>query len=260
MATTSVTPGSDEDLHASREATRVLTSVFATLEKRCLIWLARRMPARVNSDHLTGLALLSMLGAGGAFWWARVSTAGLWLAVVCLALNWFGDSLDGTLARVRQQQRPRYGFYVDHVVDAVGAAALLLGLGLSTYMSPMVALLLLSAYLILCVEVFLATYSLGTFTMSYFKVGPTELRILLSIGTLVLRGHPTATVAGYALQPFDLGGIIGAIGLFGTFLWSAARHTRLLYDLEPIPAAPAGPVPNVDARRSSGPHDAAPPA
>jgi archaetidylinositol phosphate synthase len=247
MATTSLTSGSHEARHPSQEATRVLISVLATLERRCLIWLAHRMPTRVNSDHLTGLALASMLGAGGAFWLARVSTAGLWLAVVCLALNWFGDSLDGTLARVRQQQRPRYGFYVDHVVDAVGAAALLLGLGLSTYMSPIVALLLLAAYLMLCVEVFLTTYSLGTFNLSYFKIGPTELRILLSIGTLVLHGHPTATVAGYVLRPFDLGGIMGAIGLLGTFLWSAARHTRLLYELEPIPATP---VPNADARRS----------
>jgi archaetidylinositol phosphate synthase len=242
MTTTAVTPRSDEHLHPPREATRVLTSALATLEKRCLIWLAHRMPARVNSDHLTGLALVSMLGAGGAFWLARVTSAGLWLAVACLALNWFGDSLDGTLARVRQQQRPRYGFYVDHVVDAVGAAALLLGLGLSTYMSPMVALLLLSAYLMLCVETFLATYSLGTFTLSYFKVGPTELRILLSIGTLAIHGRPAATVAGYVLRPLDLGGIIGAIGLLGTFVWSAARHTRLLYELEPIPAAPSAKV------------------
>jgi phosphatidylglycerophosphate synthase len=235
MATTSPTPSSALDLHPFRDATRVLTGVLTPIEKRSLIWLARRMPMRVNSDHLTGLALVSMLGAGGAFWLARVSPAGLWLAVVCLALNWFGDSLDGTLARVRQQQRPRYGFYVDHVVDAIGAVALLSGLGLSGYMSSTVALILLAAYLVLCVEVFLATYSLGTFTMSYFKVGPTELRLLLSIGTIMLLSHSTATIAGHTMRLFDLGGVIAAIGLFGTFLVSAARHARLLYRAEPIP-------------------------
>jgi archaetidylinositol phosphate synthase len=240
MATTSLTPGSAPDLRPFRNATRELTSVLAPLEKRCLIWLAHQMPTCVNSDHLTGVALVSMIGAGAAFWLARVSSVGLWLAIAGLALNWFGDSLDGTLARVRQQQRPRYGFYVDHVVDALGAVALLGGLSLSGYMSPTVALMLLSAYLILCVEVFLATYSLGTFTMSYFKVGPTELRILLSIGTLALLRHPTTTIAGHTMRLFDLGGVIGAIGLFGTFLWSAWSHARLLYKAEPMPEAPVG--------------------
>jgi len=239
MAMTSLTPSSALDLRPFRDSTRALTSLLAPIERRCLIWLAHRMPARVNSDHLTGLALVSMLGAGGAFWLARASPAGLWLAVVCLALNWFGDSLDGTLARVRRQQRPRYGFYVDHVVDALGAVALLGGLGLSGYMSPTVALMLLSAYLVLCVEVFLATYSLGSFTMSYFKIGPTELRILLSIGTLVLLSHPTATIAGHTMRLFDLSGVIGSVGLFGTFLGSAARHVRLLYKADPIPETPA---------------------
>src|SRR3954470_699917 len=92
------------------DATRVLTSVLAPLEKRCLIWMAARMPRRINSDHLTGLALVSMLGAGLSYWLASRTPAGLVLVIVCLALNWFGDSLDGTLARVRGHQRPRYGF------------------------------------------------------------------------------------------------------------------------------------------------------
>src|SRR6185369_4737790 len=114
-----------------REAGRSLTSILAPLEKRTLLWLAARLPLWVNSDHLTALALAAMLLAGLSYWLARVSAAGLLLVVVCLAVNWFGDSLDGTLARVRQHQRPRYGFYVDHVVDAAGAACLLGGLGLS---------------------------------------------------------------------------------------------------------------------------------
>ena len=123
-----------------REASRSLTSVLAPVEKRALEWIAMRLPQWVNSDHLTGLALGAMLLSGLSYLLARVTSAGLLLAVAGLAINWFGDSLDGTLARVRRHQRPRYGFYVDHVVDAAGAVFLLGGLGLSGYMSPVVAL------------------------------------------------------------------------------------------------------------------------
>ena len=105
--------------------TRIHTSLLAALEKRCLIWIAKRLPEGVNSDHLTGLGAVSMLGAGACYWLGAQYPAALVAAVVCLALNWFGDSLDGTLARVRRQERPRYGFYVDHVLDVVGIVAAL---------------------------------------------------------------------------------------------------------------------------------------
>src|SRR5262245_43389773 len=164
-----------------RDAARVLTSVLAPLEKRTLIWLAKRMPPRVNSDHLTALALVAMLGAGLSYWLASSTPAGLLLAILFLAINWFGDSLDGTLARVRQHQRPRYGYYIDHIVDAFGALFLFGGLALSSYMSPAIAIGLLLAYFMLSIEIYLAAHSVGQFKISYFKMGPTELRILLSI-------------------------------------------------------------------------------
>ena len=110
--------------------------------------------------------------AGCSYWLAGTFPWALWLVNLCLAVNWFGDSLDGTLARVRQQQRPRYGFYVDHVVDAAGAIMLFGGMGLSGYMSPLVALGLAASYFLLNIEVYLATYCLGTFRLSYFKLGP----------------------------------------------------------------------------------------
>jgi archaetidylinositol phosphate synthase len=223
-----------------REAKRSLTSVLAPLEKRTLLWLAARLPWWVNSDQLTALALAAMLLAGLSYWLASTSGAGLLMVVLCLAVNWFGDSLDGTLARVRQQQRPRYGFYVDHVVDAAGAVFLLGGLGLSGYMSPLVALALLVAYLLLLVETFLATYTLGTFTMSYFKVGPTELRILLAIGTLVLLVHPTAEIFGRQYLLFDVGGAIATGGMALTLIVAVTKHTRALYLAEPLPVAIGG--------------------
>jgi phosphatidylglycerophosphate synthase len=221
-----------------RESRRELTSVLAPLERRCLIWMAERMPSAIHSDHLTGLALVSLIAAGAAYALSPVWPAGPAVVVLCLAANWFGDSLDGTLARVRRQPRPRYGFYVDHVVDAMGAACLLGGLALSGVMTPVVALTLLGAYFLLCIEVFLASQTIGTFTMSYFRMGPTELRILLSIGTLALYLHPAPVIEGHAVRLFDIGGVVGACGLAGTFLRAAWVHTRLLYRAEPRPAAP----------------------
>jgi phosphatidylglycerophosphate synthase len=221
-----------------REAGRSLTSLLAPLEKRVLLWLAARMPRWVNSDHLTVLALVAMLLAGLSYWLARVSAVGLLLVVVCLALNWFGDSLDGTLARIRRHQRPRYGFYVDHMVDAVGTVFLFGGLGMSGYMSPMVAVALLAAYLLLLVETFLATYTLGTFTMSYFKVGPTELRILLGIGNLVLLVHPMCEIFGRTYRLFDVSGVIAIGGMAITLAVAVATHTRALYLAEPLPSQP----------------------
>jgi phosphatidylglycerophosphate synthase len=218
-----------------RDPTRVLTSVLAPLEKRVLLWLAARMPPWINSDHLTGLALAAMLLAGLSFWLSRVTPVGLVLVVVCLAVNWFGDSLDGTLARVRQQQRPRYGFYVDHVVDLLGTAFLFGGLALSGYMTPLVALVLIATYFMLSAEIYLATHSLGVFTMSFFRVGPTELRILLAIGALTLAVHPNASIFGRSYKLFDVGGICAIAGLVVTFLLSAIANTRTLYKAEPIP-------------------------
>ncbi|MBM3748897.1 MAG: CDP-alcohol phosphatidyltransferase family protein, partial [Acidobacteria bacterium] len=169
-----------------QEAHRAQVSLLAPVEKKALLWLARHTPAWINPDHLTALGLASMLGAGLSYWYASRSRTGLWLVIVCLALNWLGDSLDGTLARYRNRQRPRYGFYVDHVVDALGTFFLLAGLGLSGYMSERIAMGLLIVYFLLTIEVYLATYTLGTFHLSFWKFSPTELRILLMIGNVAL--------------------------------------------------------------------------
>jgi phosphatidylglycerophosphate synthase len=218
-----------------QEAKRIQQSFLANLEKRTLIWLAARTPAWINSDHLTLLGLLSMAGAGAAYWWSATNRLGLLLVILCLALNWLGDSLDGTLARFRNRSRPRYGFYVDHVVDAFSAFFLLGGLALSGYMAPAVALGLLVAYLMLSVEIYLATYVLGDFKISYFKMGPTELRILLSIGNLALLWKSTVHLFGRAHRLFDVGGTLGISGMLLIMVISAIRNTVRLYRQEPIP-------------------------
>src|SRR6185369_16868440 len=150
-----------------QEALRLHTAVTAAAEKNLLIAIARRLPQGINSDHLTGLGFVSLLGAGASYWYARYDDLGLWLVIVCLAVNWFGDSLDGTVARVRNQQRPRYGFYVDHILDALGTVALVGGMAASDYLSWAVASAVLIAYLTLCIEVYLATYTLREFRISF---------------------------------------------------------------------------------------------
>jgi len=139
------------------------------------------------------------------------------------------------VARVRRQQRPRYGFYVDHVVDCFGVLFVMGGLGWSGYMSPGIAMTFLVAYFMLSVEIFLATYCLTVFRLSFWGVGPTELRLLLAAGTLALLYDPRVQILGGQYRLFDVGGVVGAIGLGVTLLLSVARNVRLLYRAEPLP-------------------------
>jgi len=214
---------------------RINHGLLAAAEKRVLILIAGKLPPWIGSDHLTVLALIAMVGAGAAFWMSGRWPAAAWAVVAALAVNWFGDSLDGTVARVRGQERPRYGFYVDHVLDIVGTSLLLGGMGLSGHMTPAVALAVLVAYLLVAAEVFLATAVHGRFRMSFAGVGPTELRIVLSAGALSLLRWPI--VSPFGLGPwrlFDVGGIVAMTGLLATLAVSILQTTRELYRAEPL--------------------------
>jgi archaetidylinositol phosphate synthase len=217
------------------EAHRLATNPLAGLERRCLVWMAGRLPRWVTSDSLTALALAGMALTGLCYATARNHPVALLVAIAGVGINWFGDSLDGTVARVRRQQRPRYGFYVDHVVDCFGVLFVMTGLGWSGFMSPAVAMAFLIAYFMLSVEIFLATYCLAVFRLSFWGVGPTELRLLLAAGTLALLYDPKVQLFGAHYQLFDVGGVIGTIGIAATLLLSVARNVRLLYLAEPLP-------------------------
>jgi phosphatidylglycerophosphate synthase len=214
---------------AFKPAERSHTSFLAAAEKRVLVYLAGKLPAWVNSDHLTALGFVSLIAAAACYAWASRQRYALLAVIPCLALNWFGDSLDGTLARVRNKQRPRYGFYVDHILDAIGMAALMGGIALSGHLSPMVAFAFLIVYLLLSIEVYLATYAIGTFHLSYWKFGPTELRILLGVGNIALLIHPIALIAGREYRLFDVGFSIGAVVLAAVLVQATVAHTRRLY-------------------------------
>jgi archaetidylinositol phosphate synthase len=217
------------------EAKRVMESPLACIEKKTLVWLAQRLPQWVNSDHLTALGFAAMLGAGLSFWAARWDRWALILVVVMLAINWFGDSLDGTLARVRNRQRPRYGFYVDHIIDAFGILFLMTGLALSGYMSWQIAMGIVVAYFLISIEVYLATYTLRRFQITFAGFGPTELRIVLSIGVLALWNRPMVGIGGASYQLFDVGGAVAIVGMMSVAIISAIRNTRALYLQERLP-------------------------
>jgi len=204
------------------------TSTLAAAERRVLLAISERLPTVVTSDQLTALALGAMCTGGlacafapGRPWAAAAVTA-------ALALNWFGDSLDGTLARVRRAERPRYGYYVDHIVDLAGVTALLTGMGCSGAMHPIAAGAALVGYLLVSAESFLATHVTGVFRVSFAGIGPTELRILLVVAAWRVAAHP-------ATHALTIGGAIGAAGLIAAFAISAVRTARLLSRAEPLP-------------------------
>jgi phosphatidylglycerophosphate synthase len=217
-----------------KSAIRKQESILAPVEKRALSWLAYRMPPWINSDHLTILGFLGMAGAGVSFYLTRTNQWALIAVIVCIVINWFGDSLDGTLARVRHRQRPRYGFYVDHMIDTFGALLLLGGLGLSRYMTASVAFALVVVYFMLSIELYLATHTTGVFRLSFGVWGPTELRLLLMIGTLVLYVRPMVTIAGRPFLLFDVGGVVSIIALTTITVTSFVRNTRRLFLEEKI--------------------------
>ncbi|HJT00935.1 MAG TPA: CDP-alcohol phosphatidyltransferase family protein [Terriglobales bacterium] len=210
-------------------ATRIQQSFVAAAEKKVLLWLAARTPAWINSDHLTALGFCGNIAAGVCYALAAWEPMMLLGAVACLAVNWLGDSLDGTLARVRNRQRPRYGFYVDHVIDTFSAFFLMGGLALSGYVHSAVAMGMLVAFLMLSVEVYLASYTLKTFRLSYAKFGPTEIRILLAIGSVALLFRPAVHVFGRLYLLFDVGGVIAIAGMVSILTVSAICHTVQLY-------------------------------
>jgi phosphatidylglycerophosphate synthase len=232
MTTTALTANTQATFTSAR---RINQSLTASIEKRALLWMAERAPGWLSSDQLTLLGLGAQVVAGIFYALTRYSRYALLLVILCIALNWLGDSMDGTLARVRRQQRPRYGFYVDHMVDIFGSVALMVGLGCSGLLHWWTAIAMLIAFLILSSESYLATYTLSCFELSQGIFGPTEIRILLTVGTLAALRSPYATLFGHRMLLFDLGGTIGAICMLVMAIGVTLRHTADLYRQEPLP-------------------------
>jgi archaetidylinositol phosphate synthase len=210
-------------------APRIHTAITAPAERWLLTWIAERIPAGIHPDHLTALGFVSQLLAGAAYALASYNAHVLWLVNTFLFLNWLGDSLDGTLARVRNQQRPRYGFYVDHIADTFGALALMTGLGYSGYIHWRIAAGMLAGFYVLSIESYLTTYTRGCFHLSHGGLGPTEVRILLAVGNAVVFTHPYSQIAGRSFLVFDAGGTVAMAGMAFMALVAATRNTVALY-------------------------------
>src|SRR6266550_8978551 len=217
------------------DAIREQTSALAPLERAALRGLARRMPQWVNSDHLSLLGLVAMFLAGVFYAASGRNPLMLHLVNVCIFLNWFGDSLDGTLARYRDRQRPRYGFYVDHIIDTFGTMFLIYGMALSGYMTERVAAAMLVVFLMLAINSYLAAYSLGIFKISQWKMGPTEMRLILIVGNIYLIYRPYARVFGHRYLLYDVGGMIAIVGMALILVVSSIQNTHALYELERLP-------------------------
>ena len=209
------------------DAPRSKEFLLARHEGRVLEWIARRLPARVMPDHMTALGVLAAFGIAAAYLLSNGDKLWLWAASALLVVHWLGDSLDGTLARVRKSERPRYGYYLDHLVDAFATAAIGIGLGLSPYMLLAVGLTIVVAYLILSINTYLETHAFGVFTLGYGRFGPTEARLMLiAVNTLLVLG-----IVGNGL--LDVLGIGLAIAMIAALIGRAGRNLRRLAELEP---------------------------
>jgi archaetidylinositol phosphate synthase len=207
--------------------TRDKRFLLARPEARALEWIARRVPGRLKPDHFTALGVLASIGVAAAYVLSNGDSAWLWAASALLVLHWLGDSLDGTLARVRRSERPRYGYYLDHLVDAFATAAIGIGLGLSPYMLLAVGLAIVVAYLILSINTYLETHAFGVFTLGYGRLGPTEARlILVAANTLLALG-----LAGAGL--LNVLGIGLAAVMIAALVARAGRNLKRLAELEP---------------------------
>src|SRR5687767_2555777 len=227
--------GDERSASAAVEAEREPNFLLARFERRFLPWLARKLPRWVLPDDMTALGVAAALGVCAAYQLSNDGRGWLWVASALLVVQWLGDSLDGTLARVRGIQRPKYGYYLDHLVDAVSTAAIGIGLGLSPYMLLSIGTLIVVAYLILSINVYLESYALGRFSIGYGLVGPTEMRlILIALNTALALGLGLDfRIAEIDLTVLDAVGLAIAAAMIVLLVGRATRNLRELGRREP---------------------------
>ena len=196
---------------------RIQANLLAKAERRALTWICARLPARVTPDGLTalGLAGAALIFAGYAL--SSVDPAWLWAVIAGLVIHWFGDSLDGSLARFRRIERPEFGYFIDHSTDGLANLLILAGLGLSPFVRLDIALFALAGYLLLSIHAFLAARVTGELRLSYLAAGPTELRLVLVAITLSMFAFGALPVSGSGITAFDL--IVGGVGIVMVILF-----------------------------------------
>lgn len=229
----------DERQKAAVKAEREESFLLAVPEKRLLRWLAAKLPRWILPDDMTALGVAAAVAVAVAYQLSNSGSGWLWVASGLLVVQWIGDSLDGTLARVRGIERPTYGYYLDHLVDAIATAAIGLGLGLSPFMLLSVGTLIVVAYLILSINVYLESFAFNRFSIGYGKIGPTEIRlILIALNTVLALNlfDLSFKLDGLSLTAFDIVGLGIAGTMIALLVGRAFRNLRELAEREP--AAP----------------------
>lgn len=226
-----------------KQAVRIQTSILNAAEKKVLVWLAQRMPRWVTSDLLTFIGVLGAIVIFAGYVLSNLNINWLWLSSAGLVINWFGDSLDGTLARVRNQQRPRYGYFLDHNIDCINEGLMFIGAGLSGLMNLSVALMIFAAYLTLTVYVSINSHLKNEFKLTYGKMGPTEFRIVAMIINTLFIYIPFLHEYSYTFQFFETPVTIGMLDYIGAGIWlilmimytvSFVKDAKYFAALEPL--------------------------
>lgn len=210
---------------------RVHDMLLGPLERPTLQWLCAHMPAWANSDFMTVVGIIGSLVTFFSYWLTNIDKNFLWLASLGFVINWFGDSLDGSIARYRKEERPKFGFFIDHTIDAISQVFVFTGLGLSPYVRLEIALLALIGYLLMSILAYVGAFVSGEFKISYAKIGPTEMRLIaiLANTSFYFVGNPVIKIALWSVSVFDLVILIIAIIMAVAFLvttTSQAIHWR----------------------------------
>lgn len=221
----------------SENAERIQTSVLNKCEKKVLVWLAERQPGWVTSDMLTYLGVVAAVLYAIFCWLANYNVNYFWASSLCLVINWYGDSLDGSLARVRQTQRPKYGFFIDHSVDALTTCLFCLGLGLSPLMGLSISLFIMGGYLCMSIYTYLSTIVFGKFRLTYASLGPTEMRLIIILVCILYVYNPFAGVTidifSQEWTVYDCLGALVAAGLFLIYIGSLVKDLKVLAKIDP---------------------------
>lgn len=221
----------------NENAERIQTSLLNRLEKKTLVWFAKRQPRWVTSDTLTFFGVAAAVLYAVFCWLARYNVNYLWASSFCLVLNWYGDSLDGTLARTRNTQRPKYGFFIDHSLDALTTCLFCIGLGLSPLMYLSISLFIMGGYLCMSIYTYISTIVLGKFRLTYASLGPTEMRLVIIAVFIFYIFFPlndnTVEVFGESWTIYDGIGALVAVALFVIYIVSLVKDLRALAKIDP---------------------------
>ena len=227
----------------NKQAARIQTSILNPLEKKVLVWLAERMPAWVTSDMLTLVGFLGAIVMATGYALANLNLSWLWLSCLGLLINWFGDSLDGSLARVRNTQRKTYGFYIDHNVDVINETIMFVGVGLSPLVNMSFAMLALIAYFMLSIYVYIDCHLKGEMRLTYAGMGPTEFRLGLIIVNICFMYIPwlsqwkkpiTIFHNDFQIGLFDYIAVASALAIFAAYIVSFFKDLKYFSKIDPI--------------------------